>query len=119
MANRAAPVRELEPLCKWADGTAVNVYYHRDKVATVLDVCKPGFFNFMRDTFRSGAGQGVVHYVICVLGDAAAGFKEVRLILDKAPLPSGGDVTMQKGPVFDYTCSTFWHQVKKYCLSRG
>ena len=22
VANRAAPVRELEPLCKWADGTA-------------------------------------------------------------------------------------------------
>ena len=61
---------QLDPLCKWADGTAVNVFYHRDPRATVQNVLKPGYFDFMRDTFISGRDKSVIHYVICVLGAA-------------------------------------------------
>ena len=50
-----ARVRPEEPLPHIADGTAINIYYHRSKTDSVRDVCRPGRFNFMRDTFPGGA----------------------------------------------------------------
>ena len=42
-----ARVRPEEPLPHIADGTAINIYYHRSKTDTVREVCRPGRFNFM------------------------------------------------------------------------
>ena len=67
--DRPAPARLEEPLPHLSDGTAVNQYYFRSKTDTVRDVCKPGRFNFMRDSFRSGAHKGVVHLVKAMLGN--------------------------------------------------
>jgi len=83
-----------EPLPKLADGTDVNVYYFRDKTATVTDVTAPGFFNFMRDTFRSGARMGVVHMVKCLLGEVADGLVEIDLHVTASPDTYSGPVLM-------------------------
>ena len=58
--DRPAPARPEEPLPHLSDGTACNSYYFRSKTNTVRDVCRPGRFDFMRDSFRSGAHKGVV-----------------------------------------------------------
>lgn len=91
-----------EPLCKMADGTAVNHYYFRDKTLTVDDVSAPGFFNFMRETFRSGGGKGVIHMVTCQLGEVAEGLTEVDLHVVSAPGSYNGKVVMAAGPVKHY-----------------
>lgn len=98
----ATPQPEREPLCKMADGTAVNHYYFRDRAASVNDVSAPGFFNFMRDCFRSGGGKGVVHMVTCQLGEVAEGLTEVDLHLVVAPGNFSGPVVMAVGPVKHY-----------------
>ena len=64
-----APIRE--PLSKVSDGTALNHYYHRSKTDSLEDVTAPGYFNWMRDTFRSGFKKGVIHYVSVHLGEIA------------------------------------------------
>lgn len=88
------PQPEREPLDKVSDGTAVNHYYLRDRLATVEDVSAPGFFDFMRDTFRSGSSKGVIHMVTAHLGEVADGLIEVDLHCVEAPTPSGGPVVM-------------------------
>ena len=93
---------EREPLPHVSDGTALNHYYYRDKAYTVDDVSAPGFFNFMRDTFRSGAQKSVVHMVTCQLGEVAEGLIEVDLHVVDAPSASTGPVTMAVGPVKRY-----------------
>lgn len=98
----APPAPEREPLCKMADGTVVNHYYFRDKTLTVDDVSAPGFFNFMRDCFRSGGGKGVVHMVTCHLGEVTEGLTEVDLHLVAAPGSYTGTVLMAVGPVKRY-----------------
>ena len=96
------PKPEREPLPHVSDGTAFNHYYYRDKAHTVDDVSAPGFFNFMRDTFRSGAQKSVVHMVTCQLGEVAEGLIEVDLHVVDAPSASTGPVTMAVGPVNRY-----------------
>jgi hypothetical protein len=91
------PMRE--PLCQMHDGTSVNVYYLRSKTDTVEDVSSPGFFDFMRDNFRSGDWRGVIHMVRCHLGEVKDGLTEVDLHVVDAPSPSGGPVVMALGPV--------------------
>ena len=100
------PKPEREPLSHVADGTAFNHYYYRDKAYTVDDVSAPGFFNFMRDTFRSGAQKSVVHMVTCQLGEVAEGLIEVDLHVVDAPSASTGPVTMAAGPVKRYKTTT-------------
>jgi hypothetical protein len=89
---KTSPIRE--PLPKVADGTAVNHYYFRDKAATVAEVSAPGFFDFMRDTFRSGGQKGVVHMITAHLGEVAEGLTEVTLHLVDAPTQFSGPVVM-------------------------
>ncbi len=95
----AAPQVEREPLSKMADGTACNHYYMHSKLDTVEMVSMPGYFDFMRDTFRSGKQKGVVHLVSCYLGEIGDGLTQVELQLLDAPSPSGGPVIMAVGPV--------------------
>ena len=95
----AGPEPDREPLCKMADGTACNHYYMHSKFDTVEMVTAPGYFNFMRDTFRSGRQKGVVHLVSCYLGKIEDGLKEVQLQLLDAPSPSGGPVVMAVGNI--------------------
>jgi len=95
----ATPQPEREPLPHVADGTAVNHYYYRGKVDTVDDVSAPGFFNFMRDTFRSGRQKAVVHWVTCDLGDVTEGLIRIDLHLVDAPSAFSGPVVMACGPV--------------------
>ena len=92
-----------EPLPHISDGTSINQYYHRSRTDTVRDVCRPGHFDFMRDTFRSGAKMGVVHMVKCMLGEVVDGLTEVDLHLVEAPSPYSGPVLMAKGAARKYT----------------
>ena len=101
--DNAPPPPPREPLDKWSDGTAVNHYYMRSKTDDVIDVCKPGYFNFMKETFRSGGHKGVVHYVTCLLGQIEDGLTEVRLHLIDAPGGFSGDVIMAKGESRKFT----------------
>lgn len=92
---------EREPLCKVSDNTDCNHYYYRDEFATVEDVSKPGFFNFMRDTFRSGAKRRntprVVHMIMCDLGEVTEGLTRIDLHVVEAPSAFDGPVTMAVG----------------------
>ena len=99
-----APVRE--PLCKVSDGTAVNNFYMKSKTDTVEDVIGPGYFNFMRDTFLSGASRSVVHFVTCHLGDVAEGLTAIDLHLVNAPRSLSEPVIMAAGPVQRFTLPT-------------
>jgi len=96
------PPPEREPLPKVSDGTAVNCYYYRDRAASVDDVSAPGYFNFMRDCFRSGANKGVVHKVTCDLGEITEGLITVDLHVVAAPSAHSGHVVMAVGPVIRY-----------------
>lgn len=96
------PPPEREPLPHISDGTAVNHYYFRDKTLTVDDVSAPGFFNFMRDCFRSGAAKSVVHKITCDLGEVAEGLTEVGLHVVVAPSAHSGHVVMAVGTVICY-----------------
>ena len=95
----AAPEREREPLGKISDGTCCNAYFLHDRFATVEEVCAPGFFDFMRDTFRSGKQKGVCHFVTAYLGEISDGLTQVELQVLDAPSPSGGPVIMAVGNV--------------------
>ena len=97
------PTRLEEPLPHLSDGTAVNCYYHRSKTDTVRDVCRPGRFDFMRESFRSGAHKGVIHMVKCMLGNAEDGLTEIDLHLVEAPGSYSGPVIMAKGAVRKYS----------------
>ena len=96
------PQPECEPLCKMADGTDMNHYYFRGKAVTVDEVSAPGFFNFMRENFRSGRQKSVVHMVTCQLGEVTEGLIEVDLHLVDAPSAFSGPVVMAVGPVKHY-----------------
>ena len=95
----AGPAPDREPLCKMADGTACNHYYMHSKFDTVEMVSMPGYFDFMRDTFRSGKQKGVVHLVSCFLGVIEEGLTQVELQLLDAPSASSGPVVMAVGRV--------------------
>ena len=95
-----------EPLCKVSDGTAINHYYLKDKIATVEDVCAAGFFNFMREPFLSGSSKSVVHFVTAHLGSVAEGLTTVDLHLVDAPRSLLEPVIMAAGPVQRFTPPT-------------
>ena len=75
----------LEPLPKMADGTSMNHYYHRSTTDTVEDVLRPGRFDHMKDTFRSGAQKSVVHLVTCLLGEIETGLTRMDIHLWSPP----------------------------------
>ena len=95
----AGPPPEREPLGKVSDGTCCNIYFLHDKFATVEMITAPGFFDFMRDTFRSGKKKGVVHLVTAYLGLIEDGLTQVDLQLLDAPSLSGGPVIMAAGNI--------------------
>ena len=95
----ATPEQHREPLDKFSDGTALNHFYFRSKTDTVAEVSAPGFFDFMRDTFRSGRQQSVVHFITCLLGEIADGLTQVELHLVDAPSQFSGPVVMAAGDV--------------------
>ena len=96
-----APIRE--PLSKVSDGTALNHYYHRSKTDSVEDVTAPGYFNWMRDTFRSGFKKGVIHYVSVHLGEIADGLTQVDLHVVDVPATFSQPVIMAVGNVTHFT----------------
>ena len=75
----AGPAPDREPLSKMADGTACNAYFMHSKFDTVEMVSMPGYFDFMRDTFRSGKQKGVCHFVTAYLGEIGDGLTQVEL----------------------------------------
>ena len=90
----ATPEKIREPLSKFGDNTAVNHYFYQSATASVEDVCSPGYFDWMRDSFRSGRSKSVIHLVSCYLGTISEGLVVVDLSLIDAPSPSGGPVIM-------------------------
>ena len=85
----------IEPLPKFSDGTACNVYYHRSTTDTVEDVLRPGWFNHMKETFRSGKQRSVLHLVSCYLGEIETGLVQIDLYLADAPSSFDGNVIMK------------------------
>ncbi len=90
----ATPEKIREPLSKFGDNTAVNHYFFQSATASVEDVCSPGSFNWMRDSFRRGRSKNVIHLVSCYLGNIPEGLTQVDLSLVDAPSASSGPVTM-------------------------
>ena len=90
----ATPEKIREPLSKFGDNTSVNHYFFQSATASVEDVCSPGYFDWMRDSFRSGRSKSVIHLVSCYLGTISEGLTVVDLSLIDAPSPSGGNVIM-------------------------
>ena len=84
-----------------SDNTAVNHYYHRSKTDTLEDVLRPGFFNFMKENFRSGKQKAVVHLVSCYLGEIEDGLTIIDLNLVDAPAGQNQDVLMAQTKRFD------------------
>jgi hypothetical protein len=100
----AATVVPLEePLSHFSDGTAVNVHYYRSKTSTVEDVTRPGFFDFQRDTFTSGFKKGIVHQVVCHLGEIAGGLTQVDLHVAEVPATFTQPIIMAVGNVVKFT----------------
>jgi hypothetical protein len=95
------PEKITEPLCKFSDGTSINHFYHRSKTDTVEMVTAPGFFNFMRDSFRSGRQKSVVHLVSCFLGEVEEGLTQIDLCLVDAPSSFDGNVIMARVTRFE------------------
>jgi hypothetical protein len=93
------PEHPREPLCKVSDGTSANHYYFRDKFASVADVSAPGYFDFMRDSFTSGSNKGVIHMILCHLGEIADGLTAVDLHVVDAPRSIREPVIMAVGAV--------------------
>ena len=92
----ATPERIIEPLPKLHDGTSVNVYFYRSKTDTPEDVLRPGFFNHMKQTFRSGRQKSVLHLVSCFLGEVETGLVQIDLHVVDAPSSYDGHVIMAR-----------------------